>query len=327
MTKFLIINTSFFGDILLTDSLCRNIKAAYPESQLTFIANKPFIDAARYLSGVDEVIGYDKVKEHHGICGAWRFYHQYKEHFADGFAAAFVVYGNERGIVLAHLFGAKKVYAEQHNAFRLLLTNGKIDYHGKAGVQERNAILFEEYSKIACKNIPMLYTPPRGSITEAVTLLSKNGITDQQKTICLCTVSKKKEKDMPLPVCAHLIIKLSKAGYCVILLGNGKRALDYSHELSKYTKAYTDLVNATTIPQLAAVIKLSRCLISVDTGTMHLGLALSIPVLALFYIADKKHLAKWAPDTSLYRTIILTAKDCTYENILTAAEKLITTNP
>ena len=60
MKKFLVINTSFFGDTLLTNPLCRNIKILYPDSHITFIVNKPFVEVATYCDGVDEVVAYDK---------------------------------------------------------------------------------------------------------------------------------------------------------------------------------------------------------------------------------------------------------------------------
>ena len=55
MKTFLVYNTSYFGDTILTDALCRNLKRLYPESRLVFISNKPFADISRYMDGVDEV--------------------------------------------------------------------------------------------------------------------------------------------------------------------------------------------------------------------------------------------------------------------------------
>lgn len=60
------------------------------------------------------------------------FLSEYKEKFKLGFEAAFVIYGNERGIVLAKLFGAKKVYAENKGIINFLLDNPReIDYHSE----------------------------------------------------------------------------------------------------------------------------------------------------------------------------------------------------
>ncbi|WP_182186279.1 glycosyltransferase family 9 protein [Pectinatus frisingensis] len=323
MKNFLIINTSFFGDILLTGPLCRNIKAVFPDSHTVFIANKPFIDAAHHLDGVDEVIAYDKNGQHHGILGAYRFYQQYRHVFAAGFTAAFVIYGNERGIILARLFGAKKVYAENKGLIRLLLSNKNIDYHGKYRVPERNAILLEQYIHAPVKDLPMIYKPPRIAYDDAVQLLEAAGIDNTDKFICICAVSKKIEKDIPVKICAQLIDKFQSTDYKVLFLGAGSRATKYSGQLRELTTHYIDFTNKTSIAQLAAILQLSAALISVDTGTMHLGLAVDIPVTALFYISDDAHIAKWAPGPNLYKANLLKSNECSPDRVFAATLNII----
>ncbi len=323
MKKFLVINTSFFGDILLTGPLCRNIKLAFPDSYIVFIANKPFVDAARYLDGVDEAIAYDKNDMHRGISGALRFYKQYKHNFSAGFSAAFVIYGNERGIILSRLFGAEKIYAENNGLIKLLLSNKKINYHGLSRVQERNSILLEQYTNAPVQNLPMLYNPPPDAYESAGQMLESAGLTSNDKFICICTVSKKTEKDMPVRTCAELIDRFHGTDYHVLLLGAGGRAVEYGRQLTKYTAGYIDLINKTSIPQLAAVLKLSAGLISVDTGTMHLGLAVNTPVTALFYISDMNHIEKWGPDPDLYKAVILKSEKCSPNEIFSTALKII----
>lgn len=304
MKNFLVINTSFFGDTLLTDPLCRNIKLMYPKSKIVFIVNKPFYEVAKYLDGVDEVISYDKKGEHRGIKGAWKFYQQYKVQLNHGFDAAFIIYGNERNIILAKLLGAKKIYAQNTSLINYLLDNPKnIDYHGLNKVQDQNSILWEQYTQKPIEILPMKYNPPQEAYEQADKLLSK-----QQKYIGICAVSKKKAKDMPLGTCIELINKLKSEGRIPVLLGAGKASEDYIAELAENNCTdgdFINLVNKTTISELAAVLAKCEALISVDTGTMHLGLAMNVPTVCLFYIATQEHLAKWAP-TDIYNCKVIT---------------------
>lgn len=46
--------------LYLLNPLCRNIKILYPDSHITFIVNKSFVEVATYCDGVDEVVAYDK---------------------------------------------------------------------------------------------------------------------------------------------------------------------------------------------------------------------------------------------------------------------------
>ena len=304
--RFLVINTSFFGDILLTNPLCQNIKRIFPDSEIIFIANKPFVDAARYGEDVDEVIAYDKKGKHHGLSGAWKFYQQYKKRFAAGFDAAFVIYGNERGIVLAKLFGAKKIYADNSGLINCLVDNPRhIDYHGHTKVQYKNSVLLEFYTKKNIVDLPMQYILPKDIYFSLDKKLSAAGISSEQKLICICTTSKKKEKDMPVQDCKVLMQKLRQSGYLPVFVGAGQSARDYSAELKQSKTDFLDMTDKTSIPELGALLAKCSALISVDTGTMHLGLSVKTPVVCLFYIHTPQHLAAWAPEQKLYKSVVL----------------------
>ena len=66
---------------------------------------------------------------------------------------------------------------------------------------------------------------------------------------------------------------------------------------------YIDFVNKTSINQLGYLLKNSKSLISVDTGTLHLGCAVGVPSVAIFYLTDM--ISKWAPRKSLYNCEIV----------------------
>ena len=75
---FLVINTSYFGDVLLCNPLCQNIKNIYPNSKIVFVVDKPFVDAASFQKDVDEVVVYDKRGLHKVIWGFIKFIRDFK---------------------------------------------------------------------------------------------------------------------------------------------------------------------------------------------------------------------------------------------------------
>ncbi len=98
---------------------------------------------------------------------------------------------------------------------------------------------------------------------------------------------------------------------------------EYGEELSKIAKDdFINLVDKTTIAQLGALLANCKALISVDTGTMHLGLAVDVPTVCLFYIHTKAHLDAWAPEKSLYRCEVLT-ENIKVENIVNSLRKIM----
>ncbi len=324
MKNFLIINTSFFGDILLTGPLCSGIKKSYPDATITFIVNSPFTEAAMYLDGVDNVIVYDKKGRHRGISGIYKFYKEYRHDLKGKIDAAFIIYGNERGILLAYLFKAKHIYAHKKGFFTAFLSPTKLPSLSKnKHMQDINLELLSHYTGKKYPELPMSYTPPQSAHDKVTELLHKHGLSAEMPYICLCPVSKLAIKDMPISTCIQILQFFASTSYQVILTGAGQRAVRYSEELSKLNKDYIDFTNATSLAELGALLQNSRALISVDTGTMHMGLSVGTPVIALFYIASPEHLEKWSPKPHLYKTVVLKETDLTPQNIFNSTLKLI----
>ncbi len=52
---------------------------------------------------------------------------------------------------------------------------------------------------------------------------------------------------------------------------------------NRICRKFINLVNKTSIKELALILQKCECLISIDTGTMHLGYAVGVPTIAIFY--------------------------------------------
>ncbi len=320
MKSFLVFNTSFFGDTLLTGPLCQNLKLEYRDARVYFVANQPFGDAARYLQGVDEVLLYDKKGRHKGIGGAWRFYRQQKGKLPS-IDAAFVVYGNERNILLARLFGAKEIYADGRGAVRFFLSNGSIDYGAYRHAQDKNAFLFTLYAKKPFLELPMRYLTPPQAKRAADELFYGLHVPETAKLVAVCATTKREEKDLDQNECAKLFGLLKQRGNLPVLVGAGDSSARYRDMLRGLSVDFVDLTNRTSIPELAAVLEKCGYLVSADTGTLHLGLAVGVPTVAVYYLNRPQHLATWAPK-SLYRHRLLRGPDFSAEEMLRQLQEL-----
>ena len=323
MKTFLVYNTSYFGDTILTDALCRNLKRLYPESRLVFISNKPFADISRYMDGVDEVWTYDKWGIHKGLAGWYKFYKEHKNQY--GFDAAFVIYGNERGILLSKFLGAKKIYADNRHAIvRLLLSNGKINYGKWIHVQDRHAYLAELYAGKPMESMKIRYHVP----DEAFAYINEQLLKGISKPIiALNPVTKRKEKDLKPDTLLTLAKKIKDAGMIPAMIGAGKDCESFYENLPPAGRqVLLNLVNKTTIPQLGALLKSCAVLISADTGTAHFALALDVPVVDVFYLNDESNLAAWGPKAFYRHRLIARGGDFSAENIWKNTQDLIAEN-
>ncbi|WP_425058566.1 hypothetical protein SCACP_32230 [Sporomusa carbonis] len=322
MKKFLVINTSYFGDVLLTDSLCQNIKIEYPDSWVIFMVNKPFYEAAKYMEGVDEVLCYDKWGKHKGVLGIFKFLKEYRKNYKNEIDVALVLYGNERGIFIAKAFGANTIISDNRGILHYLFSTKTVERNSLGSVQRENANLLKCLTKKDALDLPIKYTPHLEAVTYVQNLFHQLNITRDDELIGLCATSKKIEKDMPVSTAVKVIADLNKAGKKVILLGAGSRAAEYVAQLHAHgCSMFLDLTDKTSIAQLAGVIQKCSAVISVDTGTLHLTCALGVPLVALFYINDRKHLEKWAP-AEYYPHVLLTG-DITAKDIRVGLQTLL----
>jgi len=314
MKTFLICNTSFFGDTILTNALVRNIKEQYKDSRIVFIVNKPFYEVACFMDGVDEVWAYDKNGANKGIVGLYRFYMEHKNKYE--FDAAFVIYGNERNIILSKLLGCKYVYADNKGVLNLFLHNSDVLYGNKEHAQDRFATLLELYSNKPIKELKIKYNPPVESYEFVRTMQRQNQILNLNDIIVINPTSKSRERDLRLDTCVDLIKKLNEMGKIPAIIGAGTVALKYIKKLKEVNCSnFIDLVDKTTFSQLGALLQGSGALISVDTGTLHFALALDIPVVAIFYINTESKLKRWAPKT-IYKHKLIAGEDYSAQNII-----------
>lgn len=299
MKTFLVINLSYFGDVILTGSLCQNIKEEYPDSKIIFMVNKPFKEAAQYLDGVDDVISIDKRGKHKGLLGLFKIVSETPYKNID---AAFVIYGNARGVLISKLLGVKEIITSTHRIHKYFCTKSYVDYGEYVHTQDHNACYLKPLTGKDIKSLPVKYNIPQQAVEFAQELLKDGDF------VGICPVSKRAEKDIPLDDCKELISKINSLGKTLVITGTGGRCAEYVERLREsHCGDFVDLVNKTSISELAAVIQKCLKYISVDTGSMHLACAVGVDLICLFYIDDEKHLKKWAPK-DFYKNVFLKGK-------------------
>lgn len=290
---FLVFNTSCFGDVLLCNSLCQNIKRVFPDSKTVFICDKPFYEVAKYQKDVDDVVIYDKRGKHKGLIGFIKFLSEFK--YKKAFAS-FITYRNMRNLAVSKLTGTKYIYEAQ-----------KLDI--KLSTQDKHNQLIKPLTHKKIENLPIRY-----EVEDSLPEIVKEFFNNDKKYIALCTTSKLIKKDMPIEVAIDLINKINEKGkYEVVFVGAGPKSKEYAQNLEEMNCKFINLVNKTTIYGLAQVLKACEKVISVDTGTLHLACALDIPVTAIFY--NEAYLDEWAPSEELYKVNLIT-ENHTAENIL-----------
>ena len=294
---FLIFNTACFGDNLVCNALCQNIKRIYPDSKIVFIVDKPFYEAAKYQKDVDDVVIFDKKGANRSLIGILKFILNFKYKKA---YASMVTYRNERNYIVSSLTGSRVVtFKSKYNSF---------------SAQERHNLELRKITNKKVHNYPIKYCVPDFA-RESV----KNKFPNLKDYTVICTTSKRKEKDMPISTAVDLVKKFSAENKQIVYVGAGDLALNYAEQLKSAGCKFIDLTNQTTIPELGAVLENAECVISVDTGVMHFGYAVGTPVTAVFYEPD--YVRYWAPNPQIYKSITISSNQSA-DNIYNAYTQL-----
>ncbi len=308
---FVIFNTAFIGDILLNNTLVQNIKHFYPESKVIFVVQPQFVDVAKYQKGVDDVIAFDK-KHNNNLWGLIKFVRNfpYKHIFA-----SFVLYSNDRNLIISKMLKAKHIMTEPHGLLtKLIPTKEKYSRNTYTHKKDIATGLIESLTGKAILDLPIVYNVP-----ELDTEVIKEVKSIDKDIISITATSKFKPKDMPIDVAKDLVARINSSDCVPVILGQGEVQREFVQELKNAgCSEFLDLTDRTTIPELANILKLSKALISVDTGTMHLGNAVNTPTVAVFYSHGKE---MWAPQLGLYKSTVLSGKP-TGEEIFQALEQV-----
>lgn len=305
---FVIFNTTSIGDVLVTNNLVQNIKYYYPDSYIVFVCNTPIYDVAKYQYGVDEVVTYDKkrCKNLWGILSfALKF--PYKKPFA-----SLVTYANERNLIIARLIGSKHIIS--HNKFKLWNTKEKYELGNYTHMKDVWGGMIEPLTG-EHQNFAIKYLPPDVEST----IIQK--VRSLKNPVPISTTSNFAPKDMKVEDCIELINLLNKNGFTPVLTGAGEVAVRFSQDLRKAgCYEFVDIVGCTSLIEISKVLKICKCCISVDTGTMHLANALQIPVVGIFYDG---HMEQWGSDSTLYPVRLLEGKDITPSDIMREFHELV----
>jgi ADP-heptose:LPS heptosyltransferase len=296
--NFIVFNTACFGDVLLCNSLCQNIKNIFPESRIIFVCDKDWKDIAKYQESIDEVIVYDKKGKHKGLFGFFKFIKEfpYKDIYA-----SLVTYKNERNIAVAKLLKSKFIFT-QNNLNKKLPT------------QERHNLLLSPLTNKPIINYPIKFNLPDKVVNPLNTIIAN------EKYIVLCCISKNPIKNIPIEIARDLINKIiSSTDKKIVLVGVGKTSQEFATLLEKECN-FINLVDKTNLLELGQVLKESDLLISVDTGTMHYAYSLGVKTLGIFF--EEKTFDIWGPKKEIYPNTIVINKNINVDKIYQSFNEL-----
>lgn len=253
--NILVIRTDRFGEFLLNIPALRALKEAYPQAQLTLAVNKDVRDLAECIEYSDRVVIWDNDfrknlrKERFDVCVVLN---PTKEAHWAAFVAGIPVrvgYDRKWGILLTHKVPDRKDLGLKHEV------ESNLELVGLIGAATEDRF-------VSLKKLPEY----------------NNSI--YAGAIAIHPYTSDKLKEWKFERFQRLADRLSdELGLKVLIVGKDESG---NKVFGKENQMVTDLINKTSLVELAQILKQCKLLITCDSGPMHLAAAVGTPVVALF---------------------------------------------
>ncbi len=284
--NILIIKPSSLGDIVLALPALSTLRKGYPAAHITWLVRPDFAPLLRKNPYLYEIVLFDLKflgKALYNPAALSELVLLIKRLRSRRFDAVFDFQGLLRTGLLGWLSGCNRRFG-MANAREL----GHLFYNRKI-VQDRGCIhLVDYYRKMVAASganvdeIEFLLPGRQEAERQVERLLAENGV-DKDSYAVLVPGSAHVEKCWPVEKYAVLADKISSQfGFSIVAVGTEveKQVTARLKMLTKTT--IVDFAGLTNIPELVALLRNARIVVSNDTGPGHIAGALGVPVVLIF---------------------------------------------
>lgn len=279
--RILIIRFSSLGDVILATSVLPVLKKRFPQSELTFLTKKEYVEVLDENPNLDAVIGLSR--------GDLKFGNFVK--LAEGFYGRFDLiidlHVNLRSFFVRAYSGLPaKVYRKAGWRRRRMVghafTRGLFPFLPEVYKKEENVI--ENYFK-APESLGISY---EGNLPEIFT--PENKQKGAPKLIGIHAGGKQNTKRWPAEKFAEVADYYTGKGIQVILFGdeNDKEINSGIAALVKNKQNLANLTGKTTFKEMAAKIKECSVLVTNDSAPFHIATAVKTPAVVIFCATTPK---------------------------------------
>jgi heptosyltransferase-2 len=278
ISRILIIQTAFLGDVILCTPLIKATRKLFPNSFISFLLIPKTKNILENNPHLNEIIVYDKKGEDRDAKNFFKMVEKTKKR---NFDLTLIPHRYLRSALLAYLAKIPQRIGFDKSIGSFLFTQ-KVTYQNNSHEVERNLSLLNYFTGDLLDKIPELF-PSSEDFSYAQELLKDSGIKDNDKTVGIAPGSvwaTKRWLPEGFAEVSGLLIK--EAGAKVIFLGSKedeKLCLEIANLMEEKPII---LAGKTNILQSAAIISKCKVILSGDSAPVHIASAMKKPVVAIF---------------------------------------------
>ena len=281
--NILVINLMHIGDLMLVTPVLRTLRANYPSARLTLLADKKLRDLVEFNPYIDECMLIDKKgkDDHFGS-----FFHFILGVRRKKFDLVVNLHRNERASAIAAFSGAKRIVGYAKPGFSLffdqVLPNKKAVMHQ---IHSHFEVLTKACGVTRIDDGGLEMEIPPGMDEEAARLWREN-FPEGKKVVAFnigASWPTKRWLDEYFAECAD---RLVDRGYSVAFFGGPMDEEMVRDCLAKMKHKDSDAVRVFTgkvsLGVLAGMLRRSALFLTTDSGPMHVGVAMNMPIVTMF---------------------------------------------
>jgi heptosyltransferase-2 len=278
--RILVVRTDRIGDVVLSTPVIKALRDVYPHAYVAMMVSphaKEVVEGNPYL---DEVIVYDKEAKHKSWRRSLEFSRRLKK---KKFDLALVLHPTNRVHWVTFLAGIKRRIGYNRKC-GFLLTD-KIPHTKQFGEKhelEYNLDLLSQLGIIPEEK--RIFVPQKKESAEWVdNFLRAKGITDNDALLAINPGASCPSKIWPAERFAQAADRLAdKYGFKIVVVAGPKELPLAEAVLANLRHQALNLGAKLSLSQLIALLAKCRLFISNDSGPVHLGSAVGVPVIAIF---------------------------------------------
>lgn len=315
--RILIVRTDRIGDVVLSTPVVKVLRDNFNNAYIAMMvspATKELVMGNPYL---DEVIVYDKDKEHREVLSSFKFAWSLRK---KKFDLAIILHSTNRVNMIAYLAGIKERIGYSRRLGFLLTKNiPYVKYKGEKHEIEYNLDLLR-FLNIKVDNTRLFVPKDEWSEKWADDIFKSYGINDpKEKIIALHPSASCASRMWPIERFAEVAQELIKKHNARIIIVSGLHDIALSEKLeSLISYPVINLGGKTTLMQLASILRRTTLMISNDSGPVHIAVGCNLPVVVLFGRSQVGlSPARWGPigawDIVLHKKtgcVVCLAHDC-----------------
>lgn len=278
--RILIVRTDRIGDVLLSTPVIEAVREEYPESYIAMMVQpyaKEIVEGNPYL---DEVIIFDKGGRHKNWMNVFAFIRFLKH---KKFDLAIILHpANSVHLVIFHSRIPRRLGYDKKHGF--LLTD-RVKHTKQLGEKHESQYCLDLLRSIGIepKKCSPYFPIKKESEKWVEELFSNEGVKDTDKLLAIHPGASCPSKIWPSERFAETADKLiDKYGFKAFVVSGPKDTALTRDVVNKMKHKAVDLGGKTSVSQMASLLKRCDLFISNDSGPVHIGSSVGVPVISIF---------------------------------------------